>query len=115
MSEKPTMREERVARAICRAAVLVAYPDAEERPKVLDNLVEFFSPKCMPEARAALAVVERELDADVRRLVIAARLACEAAHIATVEIDELDKAAEAFASRVAWEDEPETTDAGEER
>ena len=53
-----------------------------------------------------MAEWERSVPDDVRRLVIAARLVAQAAHVATVEIDELDKAAEAFADRVPWDDEP---------
>ncbi|MFZ2252646.1 MAG: hypothetical protein WAW13_00560 [Minisyncoccia bacterium] len=47
-----------------------------------------------------------DVPADVSRLVVAARLVLDAGHVGE-EFAELDAAAEAFAARVLWDDEPD--------
>lgn len=76
---------------ICRA-ITACYAELADMKQVLDRL------------RNTVPDCETDQPADVARLVVAARLVAYEDRPALVNLHELDKAVEAFASRVPWSD-----------
>lgn len=77
----------------------------EEAAKVADGLPGWKQPRDVAAAIRALITTPSTLPADVVRLVIAARIVAFEDQ-GPEAMKELDKASEAFAERVPWDDEP---------
>lgn len=66
----------------------------------------------LTKADVILSRIQSQVPDDVARLVVAARIVAHESQDADA-LRELDEASEAFADRVWWEGEPDTTDEGD--